>query len=250
MRRQCLIAVRGLSTSPSLWVDKVLTFWQFEAFNWPQHRTIKKQQLKEMMMMMLVGSSKRRKLQIVVKISVNFGNVFRCCGCGCYFATLWWPFAVASATVVVVRFVVSAFCQRGKTENLLKHGNTRQRDRERERKQRKRSKTARRVERKLCDFRVRKVCSVSFPPSSHLSPSFCLLPHSTRIFSLLIFDIFLGQHFQRVYFHVKNTFSRFRFISYFSFLRPLSDFILLACFLWARHALAWNWQLRRHQAKF
>lgn len=88
------------------------------------------------------------------------------------------------------------------------------------------------------------------PLSSHLSPSFCLLPHSTRIFSLLIFDIFLGQHFRRVYFHVKNTFSRFRFISYFSFLRLLSDFILLACFLWAGHALAWNWQLRRHQAKF
>lgn len=91
--------------------------------------------------------------------------------------------------------------------------------------------------------------SEKFAQFSLTSPSFCLLPHSTRIFSLLIFDIFLGQHFRRVYFHVKNTFSRFRFISYFSFLRLLSDFILLACFLCAGHALAWNWQLRRHQAK-
>lgn len=191
------------------------------------------------MMMMLVGSSKRRKLQIVVKISVIFGNVFRSCGCGCYFATLWWPFAVAfasvvAAVVVVVRFVVSAFCQREKmTENLLKQH-------ERERKHRKRSKTSRRVERKLCDFRVRKVCLVSSYLLLSLSLFLCLLPHSTHLFSLLIFDIFLGQHFQRVYFHVmseaeKNTFSRFRFISYFSFLRLLSAFFISMFFMcWTR----------------
>lgn len=100
---------------------------------------------------------------------------------------------------------------------------------------------------------------VQFPLTSPRSlPPWLLLPHSTHLFSLLIFDIFLGQHFQRVYFHVmseeeKNTFSRFRFISYFSFLRLLSAFFLLACFLCAGHALARNWQQqqqRRHQAKF
>lgn len=201
------------------------------------------------MMKLVVGSSKRRKLQIVVKISVNFGNVFRCCGCGCYFATLWWPFAVASATVVVVRFVVSAFCQRGKTENLLKHRNTRQREREREKTAKTKQNCEKSWAKTLWISRQKSLLSFLLPSPS-LSSSFCLLPHSTRIFSLLIFDIFLGQHFRRVYFHVKNTFSKFRFISYFSFLRLLSDFILLACFLWAGHALAWNWQLRRHQAKF
>lgn len=87
--------------------------------------------------------------------------------------------------------------------------------------------------------RQKSLLSFLLPPLP-LSLSFCLLPHSTHLFSLLIFDIFLGQHFQRVYFHVmseaeKNTFSRFRFISYFSFLRLLSVFFISMFFMcWTR----------------
>lgn len=183
-----------------------------------------------MMMMMLVGSSKRRKLQIVVKISVNFGNVFRCCGCGCYFATLWWPFAVASATVVVVRFVVSAFCQRGKmTENLLKHGNTRQREIER-----KRSKTARRVERKLCDFRVRKVCSVS----SYL-PLFLPPPTFNSYIFVANFWHFSWTTFSACLFSCQKYFFEISFHFIFFFSSPLKRFYFISMFFmcWTRVSL-------------
>lgn len=90
-------------------------------------------------------------------------------------------------------------------------------------------------------FRVRKVCSN--PPFFPLCQSFRLrLCHnSTHLFSLLIFDIFLEQHFprrrrrrRRRVVKGKNTFLRFHFIFHFSFafLASLASFFLLACFFY------------------
>lgn len=119
---------------------------------------------------------------------------------------------------------------------------------ERERERRKTEENE--AEQNFVIFRVRKVCSN--PPSSPLCQSFRLrLCHnSTHLFSLLIFDIFLEQHFPRRrrrrrcrVVKGKNTFLRFYFIFHFSFafLASLASFFLLACFfLCAGHAFSYS----------
>lgn len=174
-----------------------------------------------MKMMMLVGRWKRRKLQIVVKISVNFGNVFCCCGCGCYFATLWWPFAV----VVVVRFVVSAFCQRGKmTENLLKHSNTRHRERERE----KTAKTKQNCEKswaKTLWFSRQKSLLSFLPLSSPLSPPFLPPPTFDSYIFVANFWHFSWTTFSACLFSCQKYFFEISFHFIFFFSSPLKRFL-------------------------
>lgn len=103
-----------------------------------------------------------RKLQIVVKISVNFWQCFSLADVVVTFATLWWPFAVAFAVpfslslsllVFLTRFVSFVIADK----NLLKRN-----DRERERRKTEENE----AEQNFVIFRVRKVCSN--PPSSPL----------------------------------------------------------------------------------
>lgn len=109
------------------------------------------------------------------------------------------------------------------------------RGREREGKQRKRSKTARRVERKLCDFRVRKVCSVSsYLPLS--LPLFLPPPTFNSYIFVANFWHFSWTTFSACLFSCQKYFFEISFHFIFFFSSPLKRFYFISMFFmsWTR----------------
>lgn len=169
----------------------------------------------------------RRKLQIVVRISVNFWQCFSS-GCGCYFATLWWPFAIAFCYFLLLPLVLST----------LEDGRQKFTEAKREK------KTAKTLQ-NFCDFSRQTslrnpspLPAQSFRYRLHLClNSFIFVANfwhfSWTTFSSSSSSCWVGE---------KNTFLRFHFISYFifnffsCFSRLFSAVFLLACFLCAGHA--------------